>query len=127
MFVKIILSILLGFLIGFEREKHGKVVGIRTISMITLGATLFCLMSPLIGDTSRIVAQIVSGIGFLGAGIIFKDGDNIRGLTTAATVWASAAIGCLIGMDLKLEAITGSVFIILINIVFKHFKHGEDT
>lgn len=125
MILKIILSILLGFLIGFEREIHGKSVGIRTVSLITLGATLFCLMSPIIynADNSRIVAQIVSGIGFLGAGIIFKNGDEIHGLTTAATIWTAAAIGCLIGIGMFLEAIIGASAIMFINLVFKYFKN----
>lgn len=121
---KIILSIILGLLIGYEREHSGKVVGIRTISLICLGSTLFCLMSPTIfnGDNTRIIAQIVSGIGFLGAGIIFKNGDEVHGLTTAATIWAAAAIGALVGTGMFSEAIIGSLFILTINILFKYFK-----
>lgn len=123
MILKIILSVAIGFIIGLEREKTGKSVGIRTVSLITLGSTLFCLMSPFaFGDSSRIVAQVVSGIGFLGAGIIFKTEDGIKGLTTAATIWASAAIGCLIGMGLFTEAVCGAVAIIIINIGFKYLK-----
>ena len=120
--LKIILSTVIGFLIGYERERSGKLVGIRTISLICLGATLFCLMSPNIGDNSRVVAQIVSGIGFLGAGIIFKNGDEIHGLTTAATIWVSAAIGALIGMGLYFESIIGCITILVINMLFKYFK-----
>ena len=88
--VKVAISIFLGYLIGYERERQGKVVGTRTVSLIALGSALFVIMSPSIfnGDNSRIVAQVVSGIGFLGAGIIFKDGNTVRGLTTAATIWA---------------------------------------
>lgn len=118
MILQILFSIILGILIGLEREKHGKSVGIRTVSLITLGSTLFCLMSPTIfsGDNSRIIAQIVSGIGFLGTGIIFKNGDTVHGLTTAATIWAAAAIGCLVGTFMYKEAAIGTLFIILINI-----------
>ena len=85
---KVALATALGYLIGMERELHGKVVGTRTISLIAIGSALYVLMSPtmLSGDNSRIIAQVVSGIGFLGAGIIFKDGDTVKGLTTAATV-----------------------------------------
>ena len=117
MILQILFSIILGILIGLEREKHGKSVGIRTVSLITLGSTLFCLMSPTIfsGDNSRIIAQIVSGIGFLGTGIIFKNGDAVHGLTTAATIWAAAAIGCLVGTFMYKEAAIGTLFIILIN------------
>lgn len=110
-----------------EREQHGKVVGIRTISILTLGATLFTLMSPSMfgGDNSRIVAQIVSGVGFLGAGIIFKNGNTVRGLTTAATIWVSAAIGCLVGLGMFKEAFVGTIAVLIINFLFKYFKHGE--
>ena len=103
---KIVLATALGYLIGMERELHGKMVGTRTISLIAIGGALYVLMSPSIlgGDNSRIVAQVVSGIGFLGAGIIFKDGDTIKGLTTAATVWCAAAIGCLCGCGMFAEA-----------------------
>ena len=117
MILKIIFSIILGMFIGMEREQSGKVVGYRTVSLITLGSTLFTLMSPEIfgGDNSRIIAQIVSGMGFLGAGVIFKNGDTITGLTTAATLWVSAAIGCLVGMEMYSTAFIGTILILVIN------------
>ena len=122
---KLALAMVLGYLIGMERELHGKVVGTRTISLIAIGSALYVLMSPSIidGDNSRIIAQVVSGIGFLGAGIIFKDGDTIKGLTTAATVWCAAAIGCLCGFGMFAEAILGTAAIIGVNVLFKHLKH----
>lgn len=122
---KLVLATALGYLIGMERELHGKVVGTRTISLIAIGSALYVLMSPsmLNGDNSRIIAQVVSGIGFLGAGIIFKDGDTVKGLTTAATVWCSAAIGCLCGYGMYAEAIVGTVAIMCVNLFFKHLKH----
>lgn len=124
---KVALALVLGYLIGLERELHGKVVGTRTISLITLGSTLFVLMSPSIfnGDNSRIIAQVVSGIGFLGAGIIFKHGDTVRGLTTAATVWCAAAIGCLCGYGMYIEAIVGTVAIMIINLLFKYVRPNK--
>ena len=124
---KIILSVALGFLIGLEREQHGKAVGIRTMSLITLGSTLFCLIavSNNTNDYSRITAQIVSGIGFLGAGIIFKDNNHIQGLTTAATIWTTAAVGCLVGMGFYFEAIFGTIIILIINLFFKYIKINE--
>ena len=81
-------------------------------------------MSPNVfnADNSRVVAQIVSGIGFLGAGIIFKNGDIIHGLTTAVTIWASAAIGALVGMGMFGEAIVGTIAVLFINTAFKQFK-----
>lgn len=126
--LQLLLSVLLGFLIGYERENHGKAVGIRTVSLITLGSTLFVLMSPSIigGDNSRIIAQIVSGIGFIGAGVLIKNDGTIQGLTTAATIWASAAIGCLVGMGLFIESIVGTALIIFINYVFKYLKPKDN-
>ncbi len=124
---KLVLATALGYLIGMERELHGKAVGTRTISLIAIGSALYVLMSPSIlnGDNSRIIAQVVSGIGFLGAGIIFKDGDTVKGLTTAATVWCSAAIGCLCGYGMFAEAILGTVAIMCVNLFFKHLRHDE--
>ena len=99
---KIVLATALGYLIGMERELHGKAVGTRTISLIAIGSALYVLMSPAItgGDNSRIIAQVVSGIGFLGAGVIMKQGLNIKGLTSAAIIWTDATIGLCIGAGL---------------------------
>ena len=121
---KLVLATALGYLIGLERELHGKVVGTRTISLMAIGSALYVLMSPTIldGDNSRIIAQVVSGIGFLGAGIIFKNGDTVHGLTTAATVWCAAAIGCLCGYGMFAEAIAGTAAIMIVNIFFKHLR-----
>lgn len=129
MLINLVASIILGFIIGFERESNGKAVGTRTISLIALGAALFVSLSPTIigGDNSRIVAQVVSGIGFLGAGIIFKDGNTVRGLTTAATIWCSAAIGCLCGIGLFKEAVIGTAGILFINTIFKYIKHNKEN
>lgn len=119
---KIGMAFVLGYLIGIEREWHGKVVGTRTVTLIAIGTAMYVLMSPTIsgGDNSRIIAQVVSGIGFLGAGIIFKDGDTVKGLTTAATVWCAAAVGGLCGFGMFAEAMLGTVAIIIINLFFRH-------
>ena len=124
---KVVLAMLLGYLIGLERELHGKMVGTRTLALITLGSTLFVLMSPSMfnGDNSRIIAQVVSGIGFLGAGIIFKHGDTVKGLTTAATVWCAAAIGCLCGYGMYIEAIIGTAAVMIINLLFKYVRPNK--
>ena len=124
---KVALAMLLGYLIGLERELHGKVVGTRTISLIAIGSALYVLMSPSVfnGDNSRIIAQVVSGIGFLGAGIIFKHGDTVKGLTTAATVWCAAAIGCLCGYGMYIEAIVGTVAVMVINLLFKYVRPNK--
>jgi putative Mg2+ transporter-C (MgtC) family protein len=97
---KILLAILLGGLIGGEREARDKSAGFRTIILICLGATLFTMLSSYLTndtDTARIAANIVTGIGFLGAGAILREGNQITGLTTAATIWLAASVGMAVG------------------------------
>ncbi|WP_019989776.1 MgtC/SapB family protein [Rudanella lutea] len=95
---RLLVALLVGGLIGVEREYHSKAAGFRTMIMICVGAALFTLASERIGDSGdRIAANIVNGIGFLGAGIVFKEDNRVRGLTTAATVWAVGALGMCIG------------------------------
>lgn len=99
--VDLILSFIAGFLIGAERESRGKDAGISTHTMVIIGAMLFTYMSSLVdpASKSRIAAQIVSGIGFLGAGLIVKDGANVKNLTTAASIWVAGAIGMTFGFN----------------------------
>jgi putative Mg2+ transporter-C (MgtC) family protein len=105
MIVRLSVAALLGGILGVEREIHGRPAGLRTHLLVSLGAAAFMMMSPFVagldknlpGDPGRIAAQIVSGIGFLGAGAIVKEGVNIRGLTTAACLWVAAAIGMTTG------------------------------
>ena len=104
----------LGGLIGLERELRGYPAGIRTMALITMGAMLFTDVSQLLGGTDRIAAGIVTGIGFLGAGVIFREGYTVRGITTAATIWAAAAIGMAIGRELYLVAGLGTVIIFVV-------------
>src|SRR3979490_3119161 len=94
----------LGTVIGFERQYRARMAGLRTNALVAVGATLFFLLSAHgfgglaptgDADPTRVAAQIVSGIGFLGAGVILRDGLNVRGLNTAATLWSSAAVGAL--------------------------------
>ena len=120
-FVKITVCFILGIVIGFERQCRRRTAGIRTITLVSLGAFLFVSVSDLtIGnDITRIAAQVVSGIGFLGAGVILRDGTNIRGLNTAATLWCSAAIGTLTALGLIPEAIIGVIYILLTNVVLR--------
>lgn len=99
---RLVLAVLLGAIIGFEREYRQKTAGLRTNILIALGSAVFTLMSMELvagegGDPSRIASQIVTGIGFLGAGAIIRTGGSIHGLTTAATVWVNAAIGVAVG------------------------------
>ncbi len=95
------LSLFAGFFIGAERESRGKDAGISTHTMVIAGAMLFTFISSIVdpASKSRIAAQIVSGIGFLGAGLIVKDGANVKNLTTAASIWVSGAIGMAFGFN----------------------------
>jgi len=111
---RLVLAAGLGGLIGLERELRGYPAGIRTMALITMGAMLFTDVSQLLGGDDRIAAGIVTGIGFLGAGVIFREGYTVRGITTAATIWAAAAIGMAIGRELYLVAGLGTVIIFVV-------------
>lgn len=108
-----------GFLIGFERQWHHKAAGLRTNMLVAIGAALYVLLSVKVtqsqGDVTRIISQVVTGVGFLGAGIIFKEGMSVHGLTTAATLWCSAAIGCVSAAGYVAEAMIGTALILSIN------------
>ncbi len=117
--IRLVLATVLSALVGIEREYHQKPAGLRTNVMVGMGACLFTLVSvraldlfPSI-DPTRIAAQIVTGIGFLGAGTILfeKDRSSVIGLTTAATLWVVAAVGTAVGMGLYVEAITGTILV----------------
>ena len=97
--VSMLMAVLCGGIIGFEREYRNKSAGFRTIVLITLGSTIFTIVSSHgVGADDRISANIITGIGFIGAGVIFKDQFSVRGLTTAAVIWTSAAIGMTTGI-----------------------------
>jgi putative Mg2+ transporter-C (MgtC) family protein len=116
----------LGALIGLEREYRGYPAGIRTIALVALGSALFTAMSPTFapgGDTARVSAQIVTGIGFLGAGVIVREGFSIRGITTAATIWTAASIGIAVARDYWLLAIFVSVLVVLLLEASPFTKH----
>ncbi|QIM16731.1 MgtC/SapB family protein [Leucobacter insecticola] len=117
-------SISLGALIGIERQWRSRTAGIRTNALVSLGAALFVIMgaysfSGTDADPTRVAAQIVSGIGFLGAGVIMKQGASISGLNTAATLWASAAVGALAGGGLMWIAAVGTVTIMAANTLLR--------
>ena len=107
-------AVVLGGLIGLERELRGYPAGIRTMALITMGAMLFTDVSQILGGDDRVAAGIVTGIGFLGAGVIFREGYTVRGITTAATIWASAAIGMAIGRELYLVAGLGTLLVFVV-------------
>ena len=117
-YISIILAVLLGAMIGLEREISGKAAGLRTNLLICLGAAVFTIISREMatgeeGSVTRIAAQIVTGVGFLGAGAIIQDRGGIHGLTTAATIWLVASVGMACGGRFYLLAIVTSLIAIL--------------
>ncbi len=95
-----LVSVLCGSVLGIEREYQNKSAGLRTIVLICLGSTVFTMISLRIGGgDDRVAANIITGIGFIGAGVIFKENFNVKGLTTAAVIWIAAAIGMVIGVE----------------------------
>lgn len=118
MFFRVIFACFLGALIGWERERHRNILsaGIRTYGAISLGACAFGIVSLYIpnADSSRVAAQVVSGIGFLGGGIIFRQGDYVTGLTTAATLWATAAVGLAVSVGMYLTSLLIALLIFLL-------------
>ncbi|GAA1137572.1 MULTISPECIES: MgtC/SapB family protein [Microbacterium] len=114
----------LGALIGLERQWRMRTAGMRTNALVSLGAALFVILGSqaLPGETAdptRVAAQVVSGIGFLGAGVILREGLNIRGLTTAATLWCAAAVGSLAGAGMPLLAAGGAILVSATNILLR--------
>ena len=112
-----------GGAVGLERQINNKSAGLRTNTLVAVGSCIYVLINVILtkdtGDPTRIIGQIVTGIGFLGAGVILHRGLNVQGLTTAATIWCSAALGSLAGLGLYWETLIASSFIILINTAFK--------
>ncbi|MCH8200740.1 MAG: MgtC/SapB family protein [Chloroflexi bacterium] len=111
---RLVLAAAVGGFVGLERELRGYPAGIRTLALVAIGATLFTEISQLLGGNDRVAAQIVTGIGFIGAGLIFREGYSVRGITTAATIWAVAAMGMAIGVQLYIVAIAGAVLLFLV-------------
>ena len=115
--VRILAALVLGAIIGFEREIDDEPAGIRTHMLVSVGAAAFTIISvTLSNDPARIAAGIVTGIGFLGAGTIFKAHDRVKGLTTAAALWCAGAVGLACGMAYYFLAIsiTSTVFFIFV-------------
>lgn len=125
--LRLVVAVFLGVLIGFERQWRQRSAGLRTNTLVSAGSAAFVLLSAaltsdtVIGDPSRVAGQIVTGIGFLGAGVIMKDGFTVRGLNTAATIWCSAAVGALAGAGLLMEATITAVVIVLIHFLLRPF------
>jgi len=118
MLVRLIVAMALGALVGYERERVGKPAGVRTHGMVALGATLFTLVSVygFAGghDPSRVAAQVVTGIGFVGAGAILHIRRGVQGLTTAASLWVTAAIGLAVGVGMLAMSAATAVLVFLL-------------
>ncbi|GLI50743.1 magnesium transporter MgtC [Tepidanaerobacter syntrophicus] len=130
--IRILLSIILGGIVGFEREKVGKPAGLRTHILVCMGSTMTMLVSLFMFyqfqgktnlDPARISAQVISGIGFLGAGTIILEGPTVKGLTTAATLWVVATIGLTIGIGFYYIAILSTAIIFLVLGTFSKFEN----
>lgn len=132
---RMLLSMLLGCAVGFERKRKGQTAGIRTFALISMGATLAMLVSIYVpqelmgdikGDPTRIAAQVVSGIGFLGAGAIIQMKGSVRGLTTAAGIWMVAMIGLAVGCGLYTVSIVATLMILFILILLENIEHRRN-
>lgn len=128
---KMCLSLVLGSIVGLERKRKGQTAGLRTFALISMGATLAMLISIYVpqvylglknGDPGRIAAQVVSGIGFLGAGAIIQMKGSVRGLTTAAGIWMVAAIGLAVGMGMYMISVLATMLILFILVPLERFE-----
>ncbi|MDX1463346.1 MAG: MgtC/SapB family protein [Marinirhabdus sp.] len=121
--IRIGCAIIAGLLIGFEREYKNKEAGLKTNALVSLGAAVFVIMSlKFYGedyvDITRVLSQVVIGIGFIGGGTIVQHGKDIKGLTTAATIWCSAAVGCLAAFGMYWEFAILTAVVVVFNFVF---------
>ena len=121
-FLRLCAAALAGLCIGFERQWQHKAAGLKTNMLVAMGGAIFTMLSIQFNnfsndvDVTRMIAQVVSGVGVLGAGIIFKVGLSVHGLTTAATIWCSAAIGCVAASGFLIEALISTSLVLMINI-----------
>lgn len=131
---RMLLSMCLGVIIGAERKRKGQIAGIRTFSLITMGACLAMLLSIYVpqeylglknGDPGRIAAQVITGIGFLGGGAMIRAKGSVKGLTTAAGIWISAIIGMAVGVGMYLIAIGSTMLILCVLILFDWYEHWQ--
>jgi putative Mg2+ transporter-C (MgtC) family protein len=116
--LRVIVALVIGALVGIEREYRGHAAGVRTLAMVSTGACIFTAVGVFVApahitDPTRIAAQVVTGVGFLGAGAIFRAEDGVKGLTTAATVWVVAALGMSVGFGLYILATAGAVLVLI--------------
>jgi putative Mg2+ transporter-C (MgtC) family protein len=129
-FVSLLLAVALGAIVGIEREKSHKPAGLRTHMLVSLGACLFTMMSTNFGaQPAQVAGGIVAGIGFIGAGTIWAEKDKVQGITTAASLWATAAIGLTTGIGDYLMAAAVAFLVVIIlasNILMKKIGHQKE-
>ena len=126
--VRLLLAAVFGAAVGYERRSADKPAGLRTLSLVAVGSALFTMISAFgfeSADQSRVAAQIVTGVGFLGAGTILRSGVTVSGLTTAATIWATAAIGMAVGSGMYIASAAGTALILIILYVFAPSRDRE--
>jgi putative Mg2+ transporter-C (MgtC) family protein len=118
-FLRLAIATVLGFLIGLERQWRQRTAGLHTATLVAIGAALFSSLPELggVNDAMRIAGQVVTGVGFLAGGVIVREGLNVRGLITAATLWSTAAVGVLAGTGFEIQATVGAVVILVTNVV----------
>jgi putative Mg2+ transporter-C (MgtC) family protein len=128
--LRILVALLLGMIIGLERQFRQHPAGLRTNALVCVGAALFVSLTHLMGDhdsPTRIASYIVSGVGFLGGGVILREGLNVKGMATAATLWCSAAIGTLSGAGYPLHALIGTLAVLLLHIGLRPIAQAIDA
>ena len=116
---RLFLALGLGALIGLERQVRNHEGGLKTNALVAMGSAMFVMMAGTFGTPDRIVGQILPGIGFLGAGMIMRDGMHVRGLNTAATLWCAAAIGTLVGAGERAMPALAAVTVVVANVVLR--------
>lgn len=127
--LRLAVALLLGSAIGIERQWNQKMAGLRTNALVALGAAGFVAFSGLVGDgdPTRVAAQVVTGIGFLGAGVILREGINVHGLNTAATLWCSAMVGTMVGAGHAGPAVLAAAMIIATNLLLRPLVRGLNS
>ena len=125
--LQILASLAAGAILGLEREYHSKPAGFRTMILICVSSCLFSILSATMPSGDRIASNIVTGIGFIGAGVVFKEGATVRGITSAAIIWMSAAIGMCIGFQHYVLALFVVVLVLLVMIALSRFERLFDT
>ena len=124
--IQIFAALLAGAMLGLEREYHSKPAGFRTMILICVSSCLFSILSVSIGSSDRIASNIVTGIGFIGAGVVFKEGATVKGITSAAIIWMSAAIGMSIGLRHYVLSAVVLLLVLLVMIALSKFERLFD-